>query len=159
MNLYLAFQTFLSCTASKNSRVSTYRLESIAKSERLDKFLQIENTQPDLIEYFTAHGSRTLSIKRPELNLFLVLCKGDGFTRAVPMPYNRTYNSQGIPQLVVEYSEPEMPATIAGYARAVPLSEPYVRGGIYIEDLGMLDTDYAAMLVCDSFARNREIGG
>lgn len=148
MNLYLAFQTFLSCTASKNSRVSTYRLESIAKSERLDKFLQIENTQPDLIEYFTAHGSRTLSIDHQELNLFLVLTKGSGFARAIPMPYVRSYNYQlGIPQLVVEYSQPDAPTTKAGYARAVPLSQPCDRSEVWVEDLKMLDTDYAALLV------------
>ncbi len=123
-------------------------LLTIALSEKLDKFIEIENSDPRLVEYFTAHGSRTVSSTQPELNLFLVLTKGSGFARAVPMPYVRSYNYQlGIPQLIVEYNQPDAPATIAGYARAVPLSEPCVRGGIYIEDLRMLDTDYAAMLI------------
>ncbi len=123
-------------------------LLTIALSEKLDKLIEIENSDPRLVEYFTAHGSRTVSSTQPELNLFLVLAKGSGFARAVPMPYIRSYNHQlSIPALVVEYSDSEAPATIAGYARAVPLSEPCVRGKIYIEDLRMLDTDYAALLV------------
>lgn len=122
-------------------------IELIARSEGLDKFLKIEEIHLKAIEYSTIHGSRWLSVDCPELNLFLVLSKGAGFARAVPMPYVRFYNSKlGVPQLLVEYSHPEKPATIAGYAQAVLLPELCDRDDIYIEDLGILDTEYAAML-------------
>lgn len=131
----------------QTDKAKGYLLE-IALAEKLDEFLEIENNHPDLLEYFTVHGSRTLSSTQPELNLFLILTKGSGFARAVAMPYVRSYNYQlGIPQLIVEYSQPDAPATIAGYARAVPLSEPCFRDGVWIENLGMLDTDYAALLL------------
>lgn len=123
-------------------------LEKIANAEAIDEFLERgEDCQGEVIEYCTTHGSRWLSKERPERNLFLVLTKGDGFARAVALPYVRTYNSKlGIPQLVVEYSHQDAPATIAGYAQAVPLSESSDGSEIYIEDLGILDTEYAAML-------------
>lgn len=121
--------------------------EGIAKSEGLDKLLELENSLPGYMEYCTVHGSRWLSKERPELNLFLVLAKGEGFARAVPMPYVRTYNSRlGVPQLVVEYSRPDAPATLAGYAQAVPLPNNVDRSEVYIEELRMLDTEYAEML-------------
>lgn len=121
-------------------------LEEIANSEAIDQFLEIgEDCQGEVVEYCTIHGSRWLSKERPESNLFLVIRKGDGFARAVPLPYVRTYNSSlGIPQLVVQYSHQDAPATLAGYAQAVDLSCD--RSEVYVEDLGMLDTEYAAML-------------
>lgn len=130
-----------------NFRLKTalQNLENIAITERLDEFLEIENSSPEVVEYLTAHASRTVSNDFPELNIFLVLKKGAGFARAVSMPYIRAYNSKlGIPQLVVEYSHPNAPATIEGYAKASDLSCDHCE--VYVEDLGLLDTDYAAML-------------
>lgn len=128
-------------------KTSLESLKVIAKSEGLDEFVEVEESKLGLIEYCTAHGSRWLSKDHPELNLFLVLTKGDGFARAVPMPYIRTYNNAlEIPQLVVEYCRPDAPATIAGYAQAVPLPNLCAYDDIYIEGLGILDTEYAAML-------------
>jgi len=68
-----------------------------------------------------------------------------GFANAVPMPYIRAYDSRlGIPVLLVDYNRPDAPATLAGYAQAVDLKCNHRE--VYIEDLGMLDTDYARML-------------
>ncbi len=75
----------------QTDKAKGYLLE-IALAEKLDEFLEIENNHPDLLEYFTVHGSRTLSSTQPELNLFLILTKGSGFARAVAMPYVRSYN-------------------------------------------------------------------
>lgn len=68
-----------------------------------------------------------------------------GFANAIPMPYIRFYSSDfGIPVLLVDYNRLDAPATLAGYAQAVDLK--CNRSKVYIEDLDMLDTDYAAML-------------
>lgn len=157
-----------------------------AIAERLDEFVELESHRPGVIEYCTVHGCRIVSSHRPELNLFVVLKKGQGFARAVPLPYVYSYNSKHkIPQLrVVEYNRSDALATTTGWAGAIDL--PYViasdtgvypngtlvvsinatnheatsagyanalpwvaleQGDIYIEDLKMLDTQYANSLV------------
>lgn len=89
----------LSQLVSSRSKISLEKIETIAISERLDEFLEIEDSSPEVVEYLTVHGSRTVSNDFPELNVFLVLRIGAGFARAVPMPYIRAYNNKlGIPQ-------------------------------------------------------------
>ncbi len=101
-------------------------LTEIAFAERLDEFVELESYRPEVIEYSTVHGCRVVSRLRPELNLFVVLKKGEGFARAVPLPYVRSYNSfLGIPQLiVVEYNRSDASVKTTGWAGAIDL--PYV---------------------------------
>lgn len=75
-------------------KTSPQNLENIAITERLDEFLEIDNSSPEVVEYLTTRGSRTVSNDFLELNVFLVLKKGVGFARAVPMPYIRAYKVQ-----------------------------------------------------------------
>lgn len=71
--------------------------------------------------------------------------RAKGFANAIPMPYIRFYSSDfGIPVLLVDYNRPDAPATLAGYAQAVDSKSDCSK--VYIEDLGILDTEYAAML-------------
>lgn len=44
----------------------------------------------------------------------------------------------------MDYSRHDAPATVEGYAKAVDL--PCAYSEVYVEDLRMLDTQYAAML-------------
>lgn len=126
-------------------KTSPKNLEVVALTEGLDEFVEIEDSSLGVIEYLTVHGSRTLNRDRPNLNVFVVLKKGAGFALAISMPYIRSYNSKlGIPQLVVEYSQEDAPATLEGYAKAVDLPDDCRE--VYIEEMAMLDTDYAAML-------------
>lgn len=154
MNVMIPIKSLFASLFNFHPKTSLQYLENIAITERLDEFLEIENSSPEVVEYLTLHGSRTVSNDFPELNVFLVLRKGMGFARAVPMPYIRAYNSKHrIPQLVVEYSQEDAPATLEGYAKAVDLpcdaeggSLRDHRSEVYVHDLGMLDTDYAATL-------------
>ena len=119
MNLHLAFQTFLSYLDIEREKVATHRLEQVAKSEKLDDFLAIENLEPGLIEYSTTHGFRFLCPERPELNEFVVAKKGIGFSKARNLPYIYLQTKLKPPQLIVEC--PCVQATAAGYAQAIKL--------------------------------------
>lgn len=166
-------------------------LAEIAKSERLDEFVEIESEKAEVLEYCTVHGCRILSNNRPELNLFVVLKKGEefaeahllpyayspttrfrhsklvvtcipsdtateaGYARAISLPYIRVDLAIFYPlgTLLVCVSDDNAEATEAGYANAVSLSNKGFLGSqrdcaeVYIEDLRMLDTDYADSLV------------
>lgn len=92
-------------------------------AEDLDEFVELETEKPGIVEYSTIHGCRILSSDRPELNLFVVLKKGSGFAKAVPLPYVYSPNHKfHHPRLVVTCTPTEA-ATGAGYAKAVEL--PY----------------------------------
>lgn len=119
MNLNLIFQTFLSYFAIKRHRIAAQKLEEICKSENLDEFLAIENSELGVIEYCTTHGFRVLCPERPELNEFIVAKKGIGFSKARNLPYIYLQTKCEPPQLIVEY--PCVQATAAGYAIAVKL--------------------------------------
>lgn len=121
MNLHRAFQTFLSYLDLEREKVAHYRLERIAKFENLDNFSVVENSEPGLIEYSTAHGFRVLCPECPELNEFVVAKKGIGFSKARNLPYTYLQTLCEPPQLIVEC--PCAQATTAGYAQAVKL--PY----------------------------------
>lgn len=165
-------------------------LVEIAIAEGLDEFVELETSEGGTVKYSTVHGCRTLSSDRPELSSFVVLTKGFGYAKAVPLPYNRylpncefndhrlvrdlspiptaIYAAYGkaaqlpdevylkfhstccfnicLPNsLKVSINSQNEEATSAGYANAVPI--PISKNDIYIEDLQMLDTEYAASLV------------
>ncbi len=166
-------------------------VQSSGIAENLDEFVQLESCRPGIIEYATVHGCRILSSDLPELNLFVVLKKGDifaqahllpyaysratrfrnsklvvtciptdtaaeaGYARAIALPYIRVDLDIFYPTgtLVVCVREDNAEATGAGYANAVTLSCKGVSSiqrdcsEVYIEDLQMLDTDYADSLV------------
>jgi len=190
MNLHLAFQTFLSYLDIEREKAAAYRLEQIAKFEKLDDFLAIENLEPGIIEYSTTHGFRILCRdcfqhcplgNRPELNEFVVAKKGKGFSKARNLPYIYLRTLCEPPQLIVEspsadaigygyatavrlpyriaskideYPEGTMLVCITDdnqksaascYANALPL--PYSPDSVCIQEIDMLDTEYAAMLV------------
>ncbi len=128
MSLNLAFQTFLSYLDIEREKVATHRLEQVAKSEKLDDFLTVENLEPGLIEYFTTHGFRILCRdcfqhcplgNRPEINEFVVAKKGNGFAKARSLPYIYLQTKCEPPQLIVEC--PCVQASNAGYAQAMKL--------------------------------------
>lgn len=86
--------------------------------------MQLESHRPGIIEYGTVHGCRSLSSDRPESSLFVVLTKGEGFARSLPLPYIYSYSKLGIPQLrVALYNRSDTLATKAGWAGAIDL--PY----------------------------------
>lgn len=125
MNLHLVFQAFLVYLGLKREKVAHRRLERIAKSEKLDDFLVIENSESGTIEYCTTHGFRVLCPKCPELNEFVVAKKGIRFSKAKNLPYIYLQTKCEPPQLIVE--SPCVQATVAGYATAVLL--PYIVAG------------------------------
>lgn len=180
MNLHLAFQTFLTYLDFKREKIAAHRLKEIAKSEKLDNFLGIEDLSAGGIDYFTTHGFRTLNCNRQDRNQFVVAKKGNGFSVAKNLPYIYLPISKcEPPQLIVE--SPSESASAVGYAKAVRLPYavdrindypqgativciaedneeagtfgyvnvvplPFECDSVYVEDLGMLDTQYAAML-------------
>lgn len=99
----------------------------------LDEFLQLESYRPGIIEYSTVHGCRILTSDRSELNLFVVLTKGEEFAKALPLPYVYSRSKLGIPQLrVVVYNRSEDPVKTALWAGAIDL--PYaitLDSGVY----------------------------
>ena len=107
-----------------------YRLEQIAKSEKLDDFLAIENLEPGIIKYSTTYGFRILCRdcfqhcplgNRPQLNEFVVAKKGNGFAKARNLPYIYLQTLCEPSQLIVE--SPSADAIGYGYAQAIRL--PY----------------------------------
>lgn len=148
---YCAIRAVQVLLSRKNVRPVFGKLElkiiakAVAETDGLDNFSELGYTWPGYVEYKTTHGTRCLNVEEPEACLFEVTKNGGGFAKAVKLPYmvNLYSNySDEYPEgaLVVCTSNEEAKA---GYASAVPLSEPPP----YIEDLGMLDTEYAAMLL------------
>lgn len=98
-------------------------LLEIAMAEGLDEFVEIESEKAGIVEYCTIHGYRLKASDRLELNLFVVLKKGVGFAKAVPLPYAYSPNHKfHHPRLVVTCSSTDA-ATQGGYAKAIEL--PY----------------------------------
>lgn len=163
-------------------RAKQKSLAEIAIAEKLDEFVEMESCNESRAEYNTVHGWRMLSSDRPGLNEFFVFKKGDGFAKALAMPYIRftdgvsktpqlivqsivsdaaivgyaaavslpyyiTGTSDGYPTgtLVVRINETNSEAIGEGYANAVPM--PISKSDIYIENMQMLDTEYADSLV------------
>lgn len=183
MTLYLKLPGF--CVQLFPRITKQKSLLEIAIAEKLDKFVEFVESYHDVksqVEYITVHGWRVLSSDRPGLNQFYVFNRGDGFVKALEMPYIRFIDGvSNTPQLVVQAIVSE--SAIVGYAAAVALpyyiagtSEGYPTGAlvvridqtnseaigegyanalprvvsrsdVYIEDLQILDTDYAASLV------------
>lgn len=129
----------------------------------LDQAVEIENFFCGRVDYSTVHGSRSVGIFL-EFNQFLVVKEGAGFARAREIPYlyfpsNKAANSSlRMPNMLLNLAEvypaaalivcitsDNQEATDAGYANAVPI--PGLRSNVYIENLKMLDTDYADSLV------------
>ena len=69
-----------------------------------------------------------------------------GYAKAVRLPYANSDRIDEYPQgtTIVCIAEDNEEAVTFGYANAVPL--PFDCDSIYIEDLGMLDTEYTALL-------------
>lgn len=70
-----------------------------------------------------------------------------GYAAAISLPYYVTGTSDGYPMgtLVVRIDETNTEAIGEGYANALP--RVVSRSDIYVEDLQILDTEYAASLV------------
>ena len=79
MNLHLAFQTFLTYLDFKREKIAAHRLKEIAKSEKLDNFVGIEDFSGGGIDYFTTHGFRTLNWYRLDETNLLWRKKAMGF--------------------------------------------------------------------------------
>lgn len=121
MTLYLKVSNF--CVQLFPRITKQKSLLEIAIAEELDEFVEIEGEKAGIVEYCTIHGYRILSSDRPFLNLFVVLKKGLGFAKAVPLAYVYSPNHKfHHPRLVVTCSSTDA-ATVAGYAKAVEL--PY----------------------------------
>ncbi len=121
MNLHLAFQTFFSYLDIGREKAVTRRLEQLAKTENLDKFLAAEKAELGLIEYSTTHGFRVLCPDCPQGNQLVITKKGNGFAKAKNLPYIYLRTLCEPPQLIVE--SPSAEAMGYGYAQAVRL--PY----------------------------------
>lgn len=107
-------------------RTKQKSLAEIAIAEELDEFVEIENCNQSRVEYSTVHGWRMLSSDRPGLNQFFVVTRGDGFAKALAMPYIRfTDGVSKVPQLVVQSIVSD--AAIIGYAASLTL--PYYIAG------------------------------
>lgn len=152
MNFYQAFETVLSYLTQQRNKRATRRLQEIAeheeflkfytakeiaKAEKIDEFFYVTKCSLGIIEYSTEHGLRTLSIENPEKKLFLVRCLEDsdsGFAMAEQMSYHE----------ILEALDSINKLLDSIHTR--PISKSYIRDGVWIENLDMLDTDYAAML-------------
>ncbi len=121
MNLHLACQTFLSYLEKKREKANSRKLEQTAKSENLDDFLAVESSELGIIEYSTNHGLRVLCPDCPEVNQFVIVKKGNRFSKASNLPYIYLQTLCEPPQLIVEI--PCVQAATAGYAQPVRL--PY----------------------------------
>lgn len=68
------------------------RVEAVAKADRLDDFEKLECAWPGWMVYTTKHGRRYLDIEHPDKCQFEVCNDGDGFAKAVALPYPVFYN-------------------------------------------------------------------
>ncbi len=84
----------LVCVGLLTAKFMSISTLEIAKAEGLDEFVETEDSSPELVEYLTTRGSRTVSNDFPEINVFLIQRIGADFALAVPMPYIRAYKVQ-----------------------------------------------------------------
>lgn len=131
-------------------------LVEIAKSERLDEFVEVKRIKESTVEYSTVHGWRIKASDRPKDNLFFVVEDRAGFARGNPIPYELHYTWElltheeitaanqleeltDIPMLIVNFVLPQEPAAEAGYAQAVDLPYYFQRDGFF--DMSILIVD------------------
>lgn len=130
----------------------------IAVADGLDRFVRLECCWPGFVEYETKHGVRYLDVYDPTKRQFQVMRSADNFAVAVPLPYivvppvGSNDSHLLVPDVdkyqpgtlivhVIPWLHQE--ARVAGYDNAISTNYTLPEE---IEDLEMLDTDYAALL-------------
>ncbi len=73
MNLYLVLSKL--CFRFLKARIPNKFMKAIAMAEELDEFIEVEDSQPGLIDYTIVHGFRILYADRPGYNQFVVAKK------------------------------------------------------------------------------------
>lgn len=126
------------------------KVRAVAEADGLDEFAELKYCMSGYVEYKTTHGIRCLNVaveySGQEQSCFEVTEYGGGFAKAVKLPYIVYRNSDEYPNGTLVVYTSNQDATAAGYVSAIPLAVALPKLP-YIHDLGMLDTEYAAMLL------------